>query len=247
MDIEKSKETFHHHVGELRKRLAWVVAAVVCSGMLGYVFRDPVIALLQQPLNAPLFYTSPAGSFNFVMKVATIIGMFIALPVLVYQLLRFIEPALPKKLNKKTLLSVISSSFMLACMGIGFGFFIMIPISLKFFAGFSNEQIQPLISATEYLNYVLNILIFFAVIFQIPLISLFINTIKTIDTKKMLKYQKHVIVGSLLLALILPFTYDPVSQFIMALPIVVLFYTSVVLIIVVNKRKGRKTIKAEIT
>lgn len=240
MGVKQNAENFHHHVKELRRRLVWVVLAVGISGALGYVFRAPVIKLLQNPLGAPLFYTSPAGSFNFIMKVSTIIGVFIALPVIVFQLLKFIEPALPKKIGNSSLLGLILTSFMLALSGIAFGFFVMIPISLKFFAGYSNAQIQPLISAEEYLNFVLNTLIFFALVFQLPLITLFGNTIKPTKPRKLLKYQKHVVVGSLAVALILPFTYDPVSQFVMAMPIIVLFYISVAVLWVVDRRASKK-------
>ncbi len=228
--VKSEPQTFQHHVQELRRRISWVVLAVGVSGVLGYYFRLPIIGVLQHPLKEPLFYSSPAGSFNFVIKVASIIGIFVALPVLVYQILRFIEPALPKRIKTSTMTKLIISSFGLASLGVAFGFFIMIPTSLDFFSGFANNQIKPLISAMEYLNFVLNTLITFAVIFQIPLFVLFVNSIKPTKPTTLLHYQKHVIVGAFVLALLLPFTYDPVSQFVMAVPIIFLFYLSVLLL-----------------
>jgi len=244
--VKKDANTFYGHVKELRRRLIWVILAIFASASLGYVFRDAIIKLLQNPLGSPLYYTSPAGSFNFIIKVSTIIGVFIAIPVIVYQLLKFVEPALPKKIKVKTMFGLIMFSFLLAIAGISFGFFVMIPTSLKFFASYSNSQIQPLISAEEYLNFVLNTLLFFAVVFQLPLITLFGNTIKPTKPKKLLKYQRHVIVGSLAIALILPFTYDPISQFVMALPIIVLYYVSIIALWLVNSRKDRKQRKLAI-
>ncbi len=242
-----NSQTFHDHVKELRRRTLWVVVAIGISAGISYALRVRIISVLQRPLGAPLFYTSPAGSFNFVIKLSMIIGMFITLPIIIYQLLRFIEPALPKRINKSFMMKVIGASFLLALAGIAFGYFYMIPLSLKFFAGYSTKVIKPLISANEYLSYVSNNLIIFALVFQIPLIILFINWIKPIKPSQLLKYQRHVVVGAFGLAIVLPFTYDPLSQFIVAIPIVVLYYISVVLLLVANRghKKFAETLMPE--
>jgi sec-independent protein translocase protein TatC len=232
-------QTFHDHIVELRRRLLWVVVAVGLSTTVGYLIRKHLITILQRPLGAPLYYNTPAGSFNFIFKLAFLVGFFITLPVVIYQLLRFIEPALPNKITRKLILKIISSSYILALAGIGFGYFYMIPMSLHFFAQYSSSQIRPLISANEYLSYIMGILITFALAFQIPLLVLFINRIKPIKPRRLLHYQRHVIVGSLVFALILPFTYDPISQFIVAIPIVIMYYLSIVVVAVANRRHRR--------
>lgn len=232
-----SQSTFHDHIKELRRRILWVILAVGLSGALAYVLRVRLTNVLQHPLGAPLYYTSPAGSFNFVLKLSVIIGMFIALPVFIYHILRFIEPALPMRIGRGLMIKVIGSSFLLAVAGVCFGFFLMIPMSLHFFLGYSTSQIKPLITADEYLSFVLNHLLTFALAFQIPMIFLFINRIKPLKPSKLLRYQRHVIVGSFALAIILPFTYDPLSQFIVAIPIVILYYLSVILLWIVNRKQ----------
>jgi sec-independent protein translocase protein TatC len=230
-------QTFLDHVRELRRRVLWVVLFIGGSGLFGYSFRRPVIRILQHPLGAPLYYTSPAGSFNFVLKISFVIGIFIALPVIVYHAIRFIEPALPIRIKRWFLAKVILASFLLAVLGSAFGFYILIPMSLHFFAGYSTAQIKPLISATEYLSYVMNALISFAILFQIPLIILFINRIRPIKPRTLLKYQKHIVVGAFVIAVILPFSYDPITQFVMAVPIVFLYYLSIILLFIVNRRQ----------
>lgn len=228
-------QTFHDHIKELRHRILWVVLAIGVTAGISYALRLPIIKILQKPLDAALVYSSPAGSFDFVLKLSVVTGMFVALPVMIYQLLRFIEPALPIRISKGMMIKVIGSSFVLALIGVAFGFFLMIPMSLHFFNGFATPEIKPLITAGEYLSFVLNHMMTFAIIFQIPLVVLFVNWIKPTRPRQLLHYQKFVIVGSLGLALILPFTYDPLSQFIVAIPIVVLFYLSAVLLWIVNR------------
>ena len=231
-----SLETFHDHIKELRRRILWIVLAIGFSAGIAYVLRMRLIVYLQRPLGAPLFYTSPAGSFNFILKLSTLIGIFVALPVIIYNLLRFIEPALPITIKRRAMLTVISASFSLALAGIAFSYFCLLPLSLHFFSSYASAQIKPLISANEYLSFMMGHLITFALVFQIPLVVLFINWIKPIKPGKLLRYQRHIIVGSFGLAVILPFTYDPISQFIVAVPIVVLFYLSIILLWIANRK-----------
>jgi len=229
--------TFHDHIVELRRRLLWVGLSLAATAGLGYALRVRLINILQQPLGSPLFYSSPAGSFNFVMKLSMGIGIFVALPVIIYQILRYVEPALPHRIQKRTMLKIIGSSCLLAIAGISFAYFQMVPLSLKFFAGYSTAAIKPLISADQYLSYIMGNLVTFALMFQIPLLILFINWIKPTKPRQLLKYQRHVIVGAFGLSIILPFTYDPISQFVVAIPIVFLFYLSTIMLWAVNKRR----------
>lgn len=233
-------QTFHDHLKEFRRRLMWVMLAIGISGGISFALYKPLVVILQKPLGAPLFYTSPAGSFNFILKLSVIIGMFVALPVMIYHLIRFIEPALPIRIKRKQMIKVIGASFTLAVAGVCFGFFLMIPLSLHFFMGYSSAEIKPLITANEYLTFVLNHMLTFAVVFQIPLIILFINWIKPIKPSQLLKWQRHIIVAAFGISVLLPFTYDPVSQFIVAVPIVGLYYLSVLLLVIVNRKHKDK-------
>lgn len=229
-------QAFQDHIKELRKRVLWVGIALMATAGVAYALHQPIIKFLQKPYGQTLVYTSPAGSFEFIIQLSVIAGMFVALPVIIYQTMRFLEPALPNRITNGMMLKVIGSSCFLALLGICFGFFVMIPISLKFFLGFTMEEVKPLITAEEYLKFVLNHMLTFAIAFQIPMIFWFINRIKPIKPSKLLKYQKHVIVGSFGLALVLPFTYDPLSQFLVAMPVIFLYYMSILIVWLANRK-----------
>jgi len=169
--------------------------------------------------------------------------MFIALPVIVYQILRFIQPALPQKFGKKMITLIIASSFTLASIGIAFGYYVIVPLSLHFFAKYSTGQLKPLISSDSYLSYLTNNLVIFALVFQIPLLIYFINKIKPLKPKKLLHLQRYVIVGSFIIALILPFTYDPISQFVVAIPIIFLYYLSILIVLISNRKISKPKIE----
>lgn len=239
---QATPQTFSAHLYELWRRLAYSLLVLIAGGTFAYFERDFIITKFQQPLHMPLFYTSPSGSFQFVMQVCVMAGVFMALPVLVYNLLRFIEPAFStRRLSRTRMAVVILTSVVLALGGIAFGYFIILPTSFHFFAGFSiGGIIKPLISVSEYFTFVLSCLVSFAVIFQLPLIMLFINSIRRFPPGKLRKYRRHIIVGSFVLALVLPFTYDPITQFIMAMPIILLFEISLLLIWWVNRKHHKK-------
>jgi len=236
--VEAQKVPFSEHVRELRRRLFWSALAFLTGSFLGYAFRGALIAFLKRPLHGPLYYDSPAGNFNLVMQVCVLAGIFLALPVLLYQLVQFVRPAVERQLNKSHFGVLVVLSIVLAAAGILFAYSIALPMSLHFFAGFKLEGINPLISASTYMSFVLKCIATFMVIFQLPLLLLFVNFIRPFPPGVLLKYEKYVIVGSLAIALILPFTYDPLTQFVIAAPIVLLYNLSIGLIWLTNRSRS---------
>lgn len=232
---EEQPLTFLEHVHELRRRLMWPALALMVSGSLGYIFHAAIIAFLKQPLHQNLYYTTPAGNFNFIMKICVITGIVVAIPLLVYNLVTFIEPAIQKTIRKKSITTVSLLSLVLGVAGAAFAYYVVVPMSLRFFMGFSISGIKPLISADDYLSFILTCILSFILMFQLPLLILFINHIKPLQPRKLLKYERHVIVGSLVVALVLPFTYDPLTQFLIAAPIIILYNLSVVLVWLANR------------
>ncbi len=234
--------TFASHVHELRRRLTWPALMLITGGMVGYVFHKAIIVFRKAPLNQTLYYNTPAGGFNFIMKICFMLGLTLAIPALIYNIISFIEPAVQKKITRRIIVMVTFLSLTLGLAGAAFAYFTVLPMSLRFFQGVKLPDIAPLISADDYLNFALTCMLTFILLFQIPLLILFINHIKPMSPRKLLKYEKYVIVGSMSLALILPFTYDPLTQFLIALPIVVLYNLSVVLVWLANRerRSARK-------
>lgn len=240
-------QTFYNHLSEIRKRLAWSALFFIIGSSVGYLARDYLITLLKKPLNESLYYTTPAGSFNFVMKISVMVGLSVALPIFVYNLVAFVRPAFTEQLTKKTVKTISFLSVFLAILGAIFAFFLVVPMSLSFFQGFSEGDLKPLIAADNYLTFVINCIISFVLIFQTPLIVLFIDRIKPIPPKKLFKYERHVIVGSLVLALILPFTYDPLTQFLIAIPIIVLYNLAIILVWLIHRKTNNKLNIAKIS
>jgi sec-independent protein translocase protein TatC len=238
------------HIRELQKRLLICFATLTASGIATYFFYQPILTILRTPLNAPLYYSSPAGNFCLIMKICFMGAITATMPVIVYNLASFVRPAFEKSLSTKRVLYTTALSALLAILGAIFAFTCVLPGSLQFFSGFQVNGLNALISADNYLKFVTNIIIIFVIIFQLPLVISFIDRIKPLQPQKLFKMEKWIILGSLIVALLTPFTYDLVTSLLIAVPIVALYNLSIVMILVRHRmvsRKSDRLTKKEIT
>lgn len=234
--------TMLDHVKELRRRLALCLIVLVVGGAIGYFFYQPILEWLKSPLSGSLYYTSPAGSFNFVIKVASMVGIALVVPVAIYQMIMFVHPALSKAFSKARIYTYTSLSVVLAAAGAAFGFYLILPGALKFFAGFQVQGLSALIGADSYLSFVTNVMITFMIVFQLPLLLVIIDHIKPIDPMRLLKSVKWVILAGLLVSVLVPFAFDVTTSLLIAAPIVVLYCLSIVLIAVRHSVAKRKVV-----
>ena len=241
------RATFGEHVDELRGRLFWVVLSVVVGAVAGYFLHDKLILLLQQPLNDTLYYTTPGGAFNFIIKVCTVFGLVVALPVLIYHVFGFFGPLIHVK-TKRGIVRYVVASFLLAALGMGFAYYISLPAALHFLVTFGDESnIQSMITANEYFNFVLTYIAGFALLFQVPLLLVLTDRIKPLPPSKLFKSLRYVILASFIVAAIITPTPDPINQLLMAGPIIVLYLLSACIVavrFVIRRRKQRRKVTA---
>jgi sec-independent protein translocase protein TatC len=233
------------HIHELRRRLSWVVGVLMFGAVLTYVAREPIIKYLQQPLGQDLFYTSPTGSFEFIMQICFLGGFLLALPALIYHLLRFVEPAFRKGFSRGLIITLIVGSSGLTLAGAGFAYYVSLPAALHFFGTVGTGNLKALISIDRYFSFLVSYLAVFAAVFQLPLLLLFIDHIHPLDPPKMGKWRKWVIVGAFSIALVVPSAPDPLSQMFLALPIILLYEVSIGLIRLQHYRQRIRSIRME--
>lgn len=227
-------QPFSEHVRELRQRLIYSFAALLMGSIVGYAIHERILTLITHPLHQKLYYTTPTGGFNAIIKISILFGVIVAVPVFVYQLGKFLSPAFKHhniRAFRMAFLSVI-----LALLGVLFAYYISLPAALHFLANIDTNNLQSLITINEYLNFASAYVAGFALLFQLPLILLFINRIKPQRPGGLMRYQKWVILVSFILAAVLTPTPDPINQAIMALPIILLYQFSIGLIWIVNRR-----------
>jgi sec-independent protein translocase protein TatC len=230
------------HIRELQRRLLVVFALLVAAGVVSFFFYHQIIDILRAPLNQQLYYTTPVGSFAFIMRICLIGGMVVAIPAIVYNLLMFVRPAFKKPMSRGLILLITLFSLGLAGLGVLFSYFVIIPGALRFFGGFSVDGLSALIQADSYLNFVINALIIFMLMFQLPLIITLIDHMKRLTMKKLFKAERWVILGSLVAALMVPFAMDLSVSLLISLPIILLYNLSILIVAIRHAMTKKPTL-----
>ncbi len=221
--------TFLEHVYELRGRVFWVIATVIAASCVAYPFNELLLNVLTAPLgNEQLYYLTPVGGLSFIIKLCSYVGIFIALPVIVYHLYQYLEP-LMGKLRKSVFYYTVFSA-LLAIIGMLFAYFVFLPGALHFLTGFDVGHIQAMLTVDSYLTFVITYLLGAAVLFQIPLIMSIINTIRPIPPKKLLGGERYVILAAFVIAAVLSPTPDIMNQLLFALPIIVMYQVGIFMV-----------------
>ncbi len=230
-----SSAPVREHIRELRRRLLVVVACLFVGAGLGFWQKDFLIWFVQKPLGEPLYYTSPQGGFTFVMAISLLAGAIAALPVLVYNLLRFVEPAGQRPLGRRLIAVALMGSVILAAAGATFAYLVGLPLALHFFSQIGTPRLQALISADQYLKFVIGQVAVFMMIFQLPLMVLVLGRISPLTSKVLAKGRKWVIVAAFAIGVVLPMSPDPVTQFMLATPIIMLYELSIWLLYLMKR------------
>lgn len=237
LDDNKPKtQPFSEHIRELRQRLIYSIGALFIGCIVGYIIHGQLFSLIKRPLNEQLYYTTPTGGFFAVIKISIMFGLIVAVPIFIYQLGKFLSPAFRRRIRAGR---TIFYSTILSVLGILFAYFISLPAALHFLANINSPELQSLITVNEYLNFVTSYVAGFALLFQLPLILLFINRIKPQKPGKLMGLQRYVVLFSFILAAILTPTPDPMNQLLMALPIIFLYQFSVGLVWLTNRRESK--------
>jgi len=220
------------HIRELRTRLIVCAVVLVIGGIIGYYFYTPILEWLRSPLGTDLYYNTPAGSFNFIIKVSAMVGILAMVPFIIFQLIMFVQPVFREKLSTPRIVFYTFISVILAITGALFAFYAILPGALRFFAGFQVAGLSAIIDANNYLNFVINAIVTFIIVFQIPLLMVIIDRIKPISPKKLLSMEKYVVIGGLLVSLLVPFAMDITTSILIASPIIILYNLSVAMIFI---------------
>jgi len=239
--VKASKVPFFTHVAELRSGLYSYLLLLIISSIVGYLLQDKILKILLTPLNQPLYYTSPAGGFNFTIKLAIFFGFVVSLPFLVFQVLRFVEPAIPSE-ARFSVMSLLVSTSVLMLLGILFAYFVSLPAALHFLSKFSSGEVKSLISTSEYFSFVTRYLVGFGLLFQLPLIMIFINKIIRLKFSQLIGLERWVILVAFIVAAILTPTPDFLNQTIMAVPIILLYQLSVLIVWFANRGQTKEAV-----
>ena len=229
-DQNEVEMSFIDHLEELRWRLIYALIGIVIGSIIAWIFIDPLVYyVLLKPARdsgADLQNLKPFGQLFLFMQVAIAVGIIISVPNIFYQLWKFISPALKQK-ERKYILSIVIFTSICFLSGIAFAYFVMLPLTLKFAAQFGVEEIKNQFAIDEYMSIIISVMLAAGFIFELPMVSFFLSKLGILKPEYMRKFRKHAIVTIMILAAFLTPGTDPVSQIMLAIPLVLLYEISI--------------------
>ncbi len=235
---------FFEHLDELRQRLTRAVFSLVVGTVVGVLFADRVLILLQEPFcripsvdNCELVILDPTGNILIYFKVALMVGGILSIPMVTYQLLMFILPGLTSKERRYVLLSIPATTA-LFIIGVFFAWRILMPPALGFLEGFQADIFEPEWTADGYISFVTSLLFWMGVAFQTPLIFFLISLLGLVSAGTLVRQWRVAIVGASIAAALITPTIDPVNMFLVMAPLLTLYSLSIVLVFFGRKMSG---------
>ena len=198
------------------------------------------MAFLRKPAGDQTFITTtPGGAFNFLFGICITAGLVGSIPVIVYQLLRYVQPLIKQGFMRVMAWGSIASG-VLAIIGIVFAYYCGLPSSLKFLFGqSSNLHIEALITIDSYTSFVTMYLFGAALLFQLPLILLIVNRIKPLKPMQLLKFERPFIVVSAILGALISPSPNVGDMMVLTIPMIIMYQVSMILIWIINHRHRR--------
>jgi len=221
------------HLEELKSRLIKCIISFVIASVFAYSFSDKIIRSIAEPVGR-LVFIAPQEAFLASIKVALLCGIILSSPLVIYQIWQFIKSGLRREEEK--LISLFAPfSFLLFALGGAFGYFIIVPMGINFLLGFATDILRPMITVDRYISFLGILTLAFGIIFQLPLISLFLTRLGLIGPRLLLSKRKEAVIGVFILAAVLT-PPDVVTQCLMAVPLLVLYEISIVFSRIARKK-----------
>lgn len=234
--------TLVEHLKEIRYRVMMSAIGVVIGLMISAFFADSFIEFLKEPAEEKnpdfqLQFIEPFENFVTYFRVSLLGGLVLGMPVIVYQILRFVTPALHPS-EKKWLYGTVVGASGLFLTGVAFAYYVALPPALDFLLNFNTDLAEPNIRIGAYIDFVTRLLFWTGVSFETPLIIMYLARFGVVNARQLLNWWRPAIVAAFVVAAVVTPTIDPVTQFFVAGPIIVLYFLGIVLAVFVQPKRA---------
>jgi len=240
---ENNQMSLTEHLIELKKRLTRSLIAVGIGFGFCYYFKDWIFTIVTKPLtqvlpkSSYLIYTGLTQAFFTYMKLAFFASLIIVSPFILYQIWKFVAPALHFH-EKKMVVPFVFFATLLFISGVLFGYFVALPPAFEFFVSFNSQYLRAMISFNDYLSLFVTFLLGFGVSFELPVIILFLAKLGIVNSKMLSKQRRYAILAIFVVAAVLTPSPDALSQLLMAVPLMFLYEVSIFVARFVEKKKN---------
>lgn len=231
--------SFFDHIEELRKRLLIALVSLAVGVTVSLFFGEKAVAILTLPIGGldKLQSIEITENIGVYMRVSLLLGVMLAFPMIIYQLLLFVLPGLNIR-EKRSVLMAIPFATLFFVGGVAFAYFVMLPAALPFLINFLGVTTNPRLSS--YISFITDLLFWIGVVFELPLLVYVIARFGLLTPKSMLKYWRQAIVIIAILAAVITPTVDPVNMSLMMIPLVGLYFISVLFAWFANRSRNRQ-------
>jgi sec-independent protein translocase protein TatC len=227
------------HLGELRGVLIHSFIAGLLATILCWFWSADLLNILVMPIkDQGVYFTSPNEAFLTRLKLSGAVGLFVVAPFIFFKIYGFVLPGLYQR-ERKVITPLLLVTTLLFYTGVSFAFFIVIPQVISFLLSFGTEGLLPLIGVGPYFAFVARLCLAFGLVFELPLLVLALSWIGVVNPRVLLRTWRYAIVVIAAMSAILT-PPDVVSQVMMAGPVLVLYISSVLVAIIVTRRKRKQ-------
>jgi len=224
--------TLLSHLVELRSRLLKIAAAVVFVFVLLLPWSRKIFALVSEPLRDVLpgntmIATAVASPLLTPFKLTFFVALFIAMPIVLYQIWAFVAPGLYKK-EKRFAMPLLASSIILFYLGIAFAYFVVFPLMFNFFTAVAPEGVEVQTDISQFLDFITTIVFAFGIAFEVPIATVLITWTGLTTPEKLGKARPYVFLAAFVVGMFLT-PPDIISQTLLAIPVYLLYELGILL------------------
>ncbi|KPJ93245.1 MAG: preprotein translocase subunit TatC [Gammaproteobacteria bacterium SG8_11] len=232
-DFPPQDQTFVSHLVELRDRLLRAVLAVLVIFLCLFAFANDLYTFLAEPLlrympeGTSMIATEVASPFLTPFKLTLVLSVFVAMPVILYQLWAFVAPGLYQN-EKRLVMPLLLSSTILFYLGMAFAYYVVFPLVFKFLTGVAPEGVAVMTDISRYLDFVLKLFFAFGVAFEVPIATILVIWAGITTAESLAAKRPYIIVAAFVVGMLLT-PPDVISQTLLALPMWLLFELGLVM------------------
>lgn len=224
--------TFWDHLEELRFSILRALAVTVVFAILAFCFKDEVFSVVLAPKDegVQLINTELTSQFMIHVMVSFYVGILVAAPYILYEMYRFIAPALYQN-EKKYATAMVLSSYVMFVLGVLFSYFVAFPFTFRFLGNYQvAETVENLISLSSYIDTFLVLCLMMGAVFELPILAWLMGQLGILNRELMQQYRRHAVVAILFIAAVITPTSDAFTLLVVSAPIYLLYELSVLVV-----------------